>query len=234
MQESLFKEGLHIDIRDKDTIRRATSCWIAELGEIETTFRSDLEFLKAFITMSIDTYRVPYGRLDVSSARRTSFIGTCNTGRFLIDPTGSRRFWTVPVSNIDLDALSKLDILQLWKQIELDVEKNRQGFRLSDEERTALMARNTAFEKPLKAQEEIEDILSDAKSNPNQYDWKLVTISEFKTANSQLNRYDVSQIGRALNKLGIPERKPRIDGKQVRVRQLPMKRYVDIRGGIPR
>ena len=105
----LVKLGQYLDSRDKDTIRRCTSCWICEWGEIETTLRSDLERLKAFITAEIDEYRLPYGRTDQTLCRRTSLIATCNTEQFLIDPTGSRRFWTVPVKGIDLEALAALD-----------------------------------------------------------------------------------------------------------------------------
>ena len=60
----LVKLGQYLDSRDKDTIRRCTSCWICEWGEVESTLRSDLERLKAFITAEIDEYRLPYGRTD--------------------------------------------------------------------------------------------------------------------------------------------------------------------------
>ena len=105
MRPDLYKLGQWLDVKDKDTFRRCTSAWIVELGELETTLRSDLERLKAFITAERDEYRLPYGRADRVLVRRTSLIATCNTERFLIDPTGSRRFWTVPLDTIDLDAL---------------------------------------------------------------------------------------------------------------------------------
>lgn len=62
-----------LDPKDKDTLRRCTSAWIVELGEIETTLRSDLERLKAFVTNEVDEYRLPYARADNRTARRTSF-----------------------------------------------------------------------------------------------------------------------------------------------------------------
>ncbi|MCL2213386.1 MAG: hypothetical protein FWB93_06115, partial [Oscillospiraceae bacterium] len=109
VRADLCKLSQHLDSRDEDTYRRAVNAWIVEFGEIETTFRSDLERLKAFITNERDEYRLPYGRADQVLARRTVIIGTCNSEKFLIDPTGSRRFWTVPVKNINLDALAKFD-----------------------------------------------------------------------------------------------------------------------------
>lgn len=49
IRPDLYKLGQWLDTRDKDTARRCTSAWIVELGELETTLRSDLERLKAFI-----------------------------------------------------------------------------------------------------------------------------------------------------------------------------------------
>ena len=76
LKPQFFKEGVALDFRDKDSYIRALSCWIAELGEIETTFRADVERLKAFLTQSVDEYRKAYGRGDIRSVRRTSLCGT--------------------------------------------------------------------------------------------------------------------------------------------------------------
>ena len=59
IRPDFVKLGQWIDPKDKDTMLRCTSAWIVELGEIETTLRSDLERLKAFITAEADEYRLP-------------------------------------------------------------------------------------------------------------------------------------------------------------------------------
>ncbi|MBQ9662147.1 MAG: bifunctional DNA primase/polymerase [Oscillospiraceae bacterium] len=227
VRPEFWKLGLYVDSRDKDTTRRATSCWIGELGEIETTLRSDLERLKAFITAEVDEYRLPYGRADVKLARRTSFIATCNSARFLIDPSGSRRFWTVPITHIDLDALANLDALQLWKQVEVLVKENPQGFRLTQIEQAELARRNGIHEKYLKGQAEIEDILADADRNPLGYTWSLMTVSSFKERHDILRPYSAEQIGKALDKIGIKSENQRVNGKVSRVRKLPAKKQWD-------
>lgn len=217
----LVKLGQYLDSRDKDTIRRCTSCWICEWGEIETTLRSDLERLKAFITAEIDEYRLPYGRTDQTLCRRTSLIATCNTEQFLIDPTGSRRFWTVPVKGIDLEALAALDALQLWKQIEAQAAGNLQGFRLTRQEQDDLARRNTEHEKPLKAQPEIEDIISQANRDGSAYKWAYSTVTDFKLEHECLRTYSVEQIAKALDRLGYTSVRKSIDKRQQRVRWLP-------------
>ena len=225
VRPELVKLGQYIDTKDKDTTRRCTSAWIVELGEVETTLRSDLERLKAFITAERDEYRLPYGRADQKLVRRTSLIATCNSERFLIDPTGSRRFWTVPVEHIDLDLLSKFDSLQLWAEIKQMVESNRQWFRLTREEQEQLAERNAAHEKPIKAQIEVEDILSEATSSPAAYIWRDDTVSAFKEAYDSLRNYSAEQIGRALDKVGLEAQKKKVSGSVKKVRNLPFKKY---------
>lgn len=224
MKPELYKLGQWLDTKDKDTARRCTSAWIVELGELETTLRSDLERLKAFITAERDEYRLPYARTDQVLARRTSLIATCNTERFLIDPTGSRRFWTVPLEKIDLAALDRLDVLQLWKQAEDSLARSTQGFRLTKLEQEALYKRNTSHEKPLKAQMEIEDILQNAQEGYG-YIWTDMTASDFKSEHELLRAYSVEQIGKALDKLGICSRRVQKNGSRKWVRKLPKRFY---------
>lgn len=221
VKPELVKLGQYLDSRDKDTIRRCTSCWICEWGEVETTFKSDLERLKAFITAEIDQYRVPYGRRDQRFARRTSIIATCNSPRFLIDPSGSRRFWTIPVNEIDLDLLAQFDALQLWKQMEHELISNPQRFRLTKDEQTDLAKRNSEHEKPLKSQMEIEDILQEAQDNPSIYAWRYTTVSAFKGEHNTLTAYSVEQIAKALDRLGIEPKRKTLNGTQCRARFLP-------------
>jgi hypothetical protein len=202
LNDDWFADGLHLNFSDKDTTRRATSVWIGELGEISRTFKSDIDALKAFITTPRDIYRLPYGHADEELSRRTSFIGTCNDEHYLIDETGNRRFWTVPITEkIDLPALKQFDAFQVYMQVyEQDAKNNIQGFRLTGEEQTQLYARNGQFEKPLKSEMEIRDILSETGKDDL---LKEMTASKFKDYHLSLRNYDVSQIGRALNKIGV-------------------------------
>lgn len=229
VRPELCKLGQHLDSKDKDTYRRATSAWLVEFGEIETTFKSDLERLKAFITAEIDEYRLPYGRSDQTLARRTAIIGTCNSEKYLIDPTGSRRFWTVPVTTIDLDRLTRFDSLQLWLQVEEETRHDRQGFRLTREEQARLALRNIEHEKLLPGQAEVMDVLS--KDDPD-LAYCDVTVTDFKNAHRELSHYSVDQIAKALNKLGIGQKSDNItrnDGTRttVRLRNLPVPRKVE-------
>ena len=205
LKDEFFADGLHLNFSDKDTLRRAGSCWIGELGEISRTFKSDIDALKAFITTPIDKYRQPYARFDDNLARRTSFIGTCNDEHYLIDETGNRRFWTVNIpEKMDLDALQDFDILQLYMQIyEQGARDNIQGFRLSDEEQKQLAQRNSKFEKPIKAELEIRDIFAEAKDTDPKEE---MTASQFKEKHLSLNKFNAIEVSKALRKIGVEQR----------------------------
>ena len=223
LSHKFFREGQRIDDRDKDSARRCVTTWIAELGEIDTTLKSDIGMLKAFITNAYDEYRLPYGRVDQQTPRRTNVGATVNGTQFLVDPTGNRRFWTIPLDTIDLDKLAKINAIQIWEQVwEQEAKDNLFGFRLTKEEQAQLAERNASCEKATKAEDEILDIVQEAKDTVK-YDMRYMTVSEFKLRNETLKNYSVDQIGRALTKLGIVAERITEKGITRRVRKLPYK-----------
>ena len=211
LKSAWFGEGICIRDQDKDTSRRAVTVWISELGELESTLRSDVEALKAFITNPVDHYRLPYGRTDIVAPRHTSLCATCNNSEFLIDATGNRRFWTVNIERkITRQELKSLDATQLWAEVyayvsRLSYAELQSCFRLSDDEQEALARRNGQFEKPVKAQREIEDIL--AMAHEKGLLFRRMTTTEFLNHWDVLRKFSAEQVGRALKKIGIESAK---------------------------
>lgn len=158
-----FAEGISIDLDKKDSVIQATGCWIAELGELDSTLKREQLSLKAFITSRTDTYRQPYARAATRKPRRTSFCATVNPTEFLNDETGSRRWWVIRPSRIDVERLKGLSrewVCQLWAQVYSQLYlPNPQGFRLTEDERKKLTADNEQFSKPLPGETEILDKL---------------------------------------------------------------------------
>lgn len=226
LRDAWFGEGCVVNDRDKDTTRRVITKWISELGEVESTLKSDIAALKAFISASIDHYRLPYGRADVVAPRMTSLCATCNSDRYLIDPTGNRRWWSVPFNrNVPRAELLALDALQLWAQIyatvaPLPYSEKAGCFRLTETEREELAVRNDAFEKPIKAQPEVEDIL--AKAAREGLSTRQMTVTEFIKLWPELRGYTAQQVGAALKKCGIEATMKRINGTRARMAALPV------------
>lgn len=221
MRDAWFGEGCKIDDRDKDTSRRIVTRWISELGEVETTLKSDIEAVKNFITAATDRYRLPYGKADVTGPRLSSLCATCNSDRYLIDPTGNRRWWSVPFARrVPHEELTQLDALQLWAQIFAEVaplsyQEKSNCFRLTEEEQAALAQRNGEYEKKLKGQDEIEDIL--ARAERDNLVMQDMTLTEFKGLWPELRAYSVQQISTALKKCGIETTR----SKKARTARLP-------------
>lgn len=228
VESGLFGEGKCVNFGDKDSLISTTSYWLTELGEIESTLKGDRERLKAFITSAVDEYRRPYARGSVKALRRTSFCGSANTADFLTDQSGNRRFWTVSVEKIDLERLDRLDVLQLWAEVKKISDADRQGFRLTPDEREALSARNSNHTQFMPAEAECADLLADVSCGAYRVDWVLQSVTDFKERNPALKNYSVRTISGALDKIGVTASIKKIDGKTQRVRLLPRRVYNNV------
>ena len=232
LNPKFFGEGICLDPRDKDSIIQATSKWISELGELGSTMKKDMDSVKAFLTKSTDEYRTPYGKASLHYPRMTSFVGTVNDEQFLIDQTGNRRFATVPLPlDLVIDYESQIkpfNALQLWSQIyEMVKDKDKSScFRLTEDEKRYLEKRNSAFVKPMKAEQEVIDILQEQQTPENGYDCiiKEMTVTEFIHYND-LKRYEANIIGKVLKKYGYETKKKKVNGKVVQVIELPYKKW---------
>jgi len=94
---------------EKDERLKLHRSWFIEWSELEGIFgKKDASAAKAFVTSKTDMIRPPYGR-DIQDLPRPSIIvATTNQDEFLVDPTGARRFWVIPVSKkIDTIRLSE-------------------------------------------------------------------------------------------------------------------------------
>ena len=178
-----FFDGASIDMSNKDTIIQATSCWITELGELDSTLKREQSALKGFLTSPQDKYRMPYARTSSTHPRRTSFCGTVNPEEFLNDETGSRRFWVVSGKNLSLERIVAIDedwAKQLWKQVYETLYLPAPGqFFLTQEESMAMQTANEAFTKMLPGEIEVLDKLDFDSPKSS---WRWWTVSELTEA----------------------------------------------------
>jgi len=231
LRSAFFGEGVCLDPRDKDSVIQATSKWISELGELGSTMKKDMDSVKAFLTKSTDEYRTPYGKASLHYPRITSFVGTVNDDEFLIDQTGNRRFVTVPLAPdlvIDYETQIKpFNALQLWAQVYYMVkDKDKSScFRLSEDEKSYLEKRNSAFVKPMKGECEVLDILEEQQRPEKGYicTFKEMTVLQFIQHNNL--KYDAHIVGMILKKHGYISQKKKINGTVSRLIKLPYKHY---------
>ena len=117
-----------IDVHAKDTVDIMRRLWIIEVSEMETTFRTETQALKSFLSRSSDICRLAYGRRSKVFPRQNVFVGTINpendedTG-WLKDTTGNRRYWPVLCKKMDVEGLRKVRDM-LWAEAYLYYKSN--------------------------------------------------------------------------------------------------------------
>ena len=68
----------------------------------------------------------------VVTPRRSVFAATVNDARFLVDPTGNSRWWTIPVNEVDYE--HGLDMQQVWAQFTVEYENGEEWWLTREEE----------------------------------------------------------------------------------------------------
>ena len=149
--------GRTLDPRDRDSVQAATSVWLCELGEVDATFRkADIAALKAFVTQDADTYRSAYARREERVTRRTVFFASVNDTQYLVDKTGNRRWWTVPIERCNAD--HRVDVQQLWAQVVDLVRQPGARWWLSEAEQGWLAEANVEHEPDDALAAEVKDV----------------------------------------------------------------------------
>jgi len=144
MPDGFVAAGRTVDPGNKDHLMEALAYIVCELGEVDATFRkADIARLKAFVTRRVDELRRPYARAVSQLPRRTIFFGSVNEQRYLVDETGNRRWWTIPVTRVVHD--HDIDTQQLFAEV-AQLYHAGDPWWLSPDEQQALAAANAEHE----------------------------------------------------------------------------------------
>lgn len=84
-----------VDFSSKDTLLILQNCLIAEIAELQSFKKADVNTLKMFLGQQTDKFRAPYERREEEHPRHCVFFGTTNDREFLRDSTGNRRYWPI-------------------------------------------------------------------------------------------------------------------------------------------
>lgn len=192
-------DGAIIDPENRDSVVRAVSHWIVELGELDGLFKkADVARLKAFITMPFDKMRRAYAKAESEYQRRTVFCASVNDSTFLVDDTGNTRWWTIAVRSIDYQ--HKLDMQQVWAEIYNAYEAGERWYLTKDEE-AELNAENMNYEVPDPIEEKLRTKFD--WSHPRMEDYRRMTATEILKAigYDSPNKGQAGAIGRIMKKI---------------------------------
>jgi len=103
------------DLESKDAQLQTFGSWVIEWAELDAMSRSEATAVKQFITRQTEKLRRPYGRHAEEVHRQCVFAGTSNSGDYLKDETGNRRFWPVRCGKICCGRLAE-DREQIWAE----------------------------------------------------------------------------------------------------------------------
>lgn len=103
------------DFGTKDAAQDIVGILIAEVAELSSMRRTDVDRVKAFVARAVDRYRPSYGRRSIHVPRQCVFVGTTNKDAYLQDETGNRRFWPVFCTAVDVEGIIR-DRDQIWAE----------------------------------------------------------------------------------------------------------------------
>lgn len=111
------------EISNKDVIDKMNKSWICIIDELDTFSKKEMTTVKTFLSTSIDTTRLAYGRYSKQYKRHCIFIGSTNEDTFLRDSTASieRRFWIIDCKRQKYDPIVNTTMTdgyidQLWAE----------------------------------------------------------------------------------------------------------------------
>lgn len=197
-----LKTGVELDPKDKDKIYQTIKYWIVELGELDSTFKNDLAKLKAFFTERSDDLRLPYARNYKTYPRMTSFFATVNKSSFLKDDTGNRRYWTIPVKDLDFELLESIDMDLMWCEVMALIDGGMSHY-LDKEELSELFETNDEFRVATKTEQKV--VAGFIWSAEKQY-WKFV--SQQNVAD-HLNLSSTDGLAESMEKMGVKKKRGR-------------------------
>ena len=175
-----------------------TSFALINIDEFDKTSNSQQIVLKYLLSSADVKFRPPYGKTIKQYRRYTSFIGTTNQQKPLVDPTGSRRFVCVGVTgNINFE--DNLNHRQLFAQA-LHLFNNKERFWLDDAEIRVLIKENEPYQRLNDLVEMIGETFRKPKEGEGRW-WPLKEISELLS--SRYANFDPDtpfvKLGNALN-----------------------------------
>ena len=205
---------------DKDFLIRLCSSWVWEVEELGASFRkSDQDSLKSFLSREVVKVRVPYGKRDIIKPATASFIGTINnSGGFLADTTGNRRFRVCSLTSIDWDYDRCLDVNQVWAQA-VALFKAGETYQLDVQDQTRVNEVNSVYEVEETIAYSLYKAFNVDPEKTEVYTPTAAIIKELRSTGDLSGGTDhtaAQRITAVLSKVGCVQARIRENGQQVR------------------
>ena len=211
-----FSDALR-DISSKDDLMVLHRSWIMEWAELDhITNKKHAGQVKAFLSQSTDLFRVPYGKATEAFPRRCIIVGSTNRDSgFLVDETGNRRFWVIPVTctlqkPIDVSSLLK-ERDAIWSAA-VAAYRNGESSVLTSQQEAQVEIQNEDYlvESPWRAP--IEMWLIDPMNRLKEITTDVLLTQAIAKPVERQSRADQMQVASILRDLGYDKRRQRVNG----------------------
>lgn len=195
-----------IDVKNKDTMAYLVKCFLINIDDQLGTLNANSEDeLKNLLTTVFVKYRRSYGRYDETCPRVASFMGSVNNPEYLRDPTGSRRFLSFLVKDINYSP-EAINMDEVWAEA-YHLYKSGHTYWFKPDELLSLNEHNQQFQNQSKEEEillkyfkpgTLEDVEADFRSNAE--------IMEYLQNRTGFKNLSENKLGRALKKHNFKKR----------------------------
>lgn len=196
------KGGALLNPSNKDSVLEAVKHWVVELGELDGNYRKvDINELKGWLTKADDELRQVFAKRHSLFKRRTVFAATVNDDKFLVDATGNRRWWTIPVLSIDYQ--HTLDMQQVLAEV-YELYADGEQWHLTKAEEAVLNRLNAKHEVVRPMEELLESFFvfdSTPANDADVFGLNPTLISRFLGLKFEGNQVKLNDMGKAIRKL---------------------------------
>jgi hypothetical protein len=211
-----FSDALR-DINSKDDLMVLHRSWIMEWAELDhVTGKRHAGQIKAFLSQCTDLFRVPYGKATEAFPRRSIIVGSTNRDSgFLVDDTGNRRFWVIPVT---CTLAKPIDVPNLLLERDAIWSAAVAAYRAGESNELAMVHQNAVeaenatylIESPWQAP--IEAWLTKPSSSIKPITVDLLLTEAIAKPVERQTRADQMQVASILRELGFVKKRQRVDG----------------------
>ena len=177
-----------------------TSFALINIDEFDKTTQRQQVLLKYLLSTADVKFRPPYGKAYKQYRRYASFIGTTNQMKPLTDPTGSRRFVCVEITDI-IDFSDTLNHRQLYAQLKEEVASGMR-YWLNDEEIAQLIGENERYQRIDSLGEMISTCFR-APQDGEEAEWysaaEILKMLQDRYGRGSLKSYSAEKIGQAIS-----------------------------------
>ena len=213
-----FSDSLK-DINGKDSLMTLHSAWISEFAEIDTmSTKKETGAVKAFLSQSTDIFRVPYGKTTEKFPRRGIVVGSTNrTENFLLDDTGSRRFWIIPTTCSIENPIASHEVKRtrdlIWAAA-VRAYKDGHSYILDTETEVKINEKNERYHMENPWKNKISDYVNAPANLLEEFTTDQILTLVIEKPLERQTRYDQMQVAMILGDLGFTKRRGTVEGRR--------------------